>query len=290
MEPPDNSSRPRKPWVAWTLLALGAIERLVGWGGSVDFVLTRWNEPAWVGDVLNAILEYSNLIGLALLVGGFALLIRNERKRNDARYGRDRDEAAPRARLAPEPTPSGDTLRATGTVSDPTPEAALERLLHTGYILASVDKLKDGGFIELCLVAYNASAKTLILSDIRGNPRITLKEGDQEIKEKLGVPDLIRIAPKRQIPPFSEFVLTLHQVVGDRLALLIRGAMRKQGATLDFENLTLEFEPYREPGPKARLKLWDGVSIKDSGPRFSRVMMLRAEGPLIGGQTTGDEQ
>lgn len=271
--------------MAWTLVALGAIERIVGWGGSIDFVLTRWDEPDWVGALMATILAYSNLIGLALLIGGIVLLIRSERRRNDALYGpvKEQFENAPdfaavfEEAAAPDAGPTGgDTLQATGTVSDPPPEVALERLLHTCYILAGVQKLKDGEFIELTIVAYNASPKTLALADVRGNARCTMIEGDKEIREKLGVPDLIRIAPKRQIAPFSEFVMTLHQVVSARQALLILGTMRKKTVTLDLEELRLEFEAYQEPGPRVRLQLWDGVTIGDKGGvRFGRVMMLR---------------
>lgn len=187
-------------------------------------------------------------------------------------------------------TEGGDTLRATGTVSDPTPEAALSRLLHVGYILPSIDKLKDGGFIELCIVAYNASSKTLALSDVRGNIRLTVKDGEEDVVQKLAVPDLIRIAPKRQIAPFSEFVMTLHQTVDERLALLIRGALRKKGSTLELENLMLEFEPYQELGPKVRLPIWDGIRIADSGPRLCRVIMLRVTETISASSTAGDAQ
>lgn len=74
-------------WLAWTLVALGAIERIVGWGGSIDFVLARWDEPAWVGALMGAVVDYSDWLGLALLIGGIVLLIRSERRRNDALYG-----------------------------------------------------------------------------------------------------------------------------------------------------------------------------------------------------------
>ena len=60
-----HSARPKWPaWVGWGLFALGALERIVGWGGSIDFVLARWNEPAWVGSLMGGILQYANLIGL----------------------------------------------------------------------------------------------------------------------------------------------------------------------------------------------------------------------------------
>lgn len=179
---------------------------------------------------------------------------------------------------------TGDTLSATAEVSDPTPGEALGRLLHTSYVLTSVQKLRDANFIELSIVAYNASPKTISLADVRGNARCTMIEGEKEISEKLGVPDLMTIQPKRQIPPFSEFVMTLHQIVSERQSLLIRGTMRKKTVTLDLRELRLEFEPYQEPGgPRARLKLWDGVGISEAnGPRLNRIAMMQT-GMSLGG-------
>ncbi|MFL6743218.1 MAG: hypothetical protein ACJ8E3_04575, partial [Sphingomicrobium sp.] len=268
-------------------------EKIIGWGGSLDFIISRWSDPGWVGTTLRFVAVNSYYFGFVLMAVGLAFIVWNERRRTDRLYGplKDQLENAPDFaamfteavnELPPVPGSGGDTLVATGTVSDPPPGVALERLLHVCYILAGVGKLKDGEFIELTIVAYNASPKTLALADVRGNARCTMIEGDREIAEKLGVPDLIRIAPKRQIPPFSEFVMTLHQVVSARQALLILGTMRKKTVTFDLRELQLEFEPYQEPGPRARLQLWDGVTIGDkSGVRFGRVTMM-STGPATG--------
>lgn len=71
------------PAIGWTLFTLGVVERLIGWGGSIDFILARTGDPGWVGSVLRFIASYSEYLGLLMIVGGFLLILWNERRRHD---------------------------------------------------------------------------------------------------------------------------------------------------------------------------------------------------------------
>lgn len=193
---------------------------------------------------------------------------------------------APRASEPIEPiAASGDTLRATGTVSDPTPEAELGRLLSTCYVMASVDRLKDAEYIEFCVVGYNASPRTLSLANVGGNVRCTFRgEDGVQVEEKLPVPYVVRPGPSGRIEAFSEFVLTVHQPVSAKQSLFIRGTIKKEAVTLDLRGMQVDLKPYLGEGPVARLQLWDGVNIRTvSGPHSNRVNMLSAKVAMFGG-------
>jgi hypothetical protein len=84
---PQQPPKPRLPWrswLGWALFVLGLAERLIGWGGSIDFILARSNDPGWVGDVMRMIGDVSAYIGFAMIVTGVALLLWTERRRVNA--------------------------------------------------------------------------------------------------------------------------------------------------------------------------------------------------------------
>jgi hypothetical protein len=101
------------------------IDRIVGWGGSLDFLISRSEHPGWVGSVLTFLLNPPEIVRLVALLAATYLLILRERRRNDARHAALVEERA----VAAEPpkavevveAPVGDTLVATATVSDPPP-------------------------------------------------------------------------------------------------------------------------------------------------------------------------
>lgn len=66
---------------AWFLLAFAVIERIVGWGGSVDFIIARSEEPGWVGNMWAALQSGSPLFGVIATLVGIYLLTKNDEKR-----------------------------------------------------------------------------------------------------------------------------------------------------------------------------------------------------------------
>jgi len=74
----ESSRRDWRGGTGWALLILGVIERVIGIGGSIDFVLTRSQDPGWVGVVLHRAVEN---VGLLLMLVGVAFIVWNERRR-----------------------------------------------------------------------------------------------------------------------------------------------------------------------------------------------------------------
>lgn len=83
----------RKRWeqLAAAILIIGpyigsvakALDKVVGWGGSIDFIIARSQSPDWVGRVMTFLLDPPELLRLLCLLAGIFLIIRAERGRTD---------------------------------------------------------------------------------------------------------------------------------------------------------------------------------------------------------------
>lgn len=88
MPPPDKPApigTKLPPPIAMVLVVGGLFLDIVGLGGSVDFVLARVDDPAWVGFMLSQLAEYSDAIGTAMLLGGFWLIMRDHQAKVEQR-------------------------------------------------------------------------------------------------------------------------------------------------------------------------------------------------------------
>lgn len=65
-------------------IAGSAIEKIIGWGGSIDFILARSEDPGWVGDIAAMMGSYSDAISYGLLLVGIWFVVWNERRRTNA--------------------------------------------------------------------------------------------------------------------------------------------------------------------------------------------------------------
>lgn len=63
------------------LLVFTITERVVGWGGSIDFLLSRSKDPDWVGAVLKFLVASWDSISSILMLLGVGLIVWNERRR-----------------------------------------------------------------------------------------------------------------------------------------------------------------------------------------------------------------
>lgn len=69
--------------VGWILFALGAAERIIGWGGSLDFLISRSEDPGWVGDVLTFAATNTGYLSFVMMLAGVAFVLWNERRRTE---------------------------------------------------------------------------------------------------------------------------------------------------------------------------------------------------------------
>ncbi len=109
MGEPHETKRPPgwRGWLGWVLFALGAAERIIGWGGSLDFLISRSKDPGWIGDVVNVVVLNTSYLSFFMMLAGVAFIVWNERRRTEklleSRFGGQ--PASPR-HIEIEPRPS----------------------------------------------------------------------------------------------------------------------------------------------------------------------------------------
>jgi hypothetical protein len=77
----ENRRIPRWGWLGWVLFIAGAAEKIIGWGGSLDFLISRSADPGWVGEAVNFIVANPAYLSFAFMLAGLALIVRYERRR-----------------------------------------------------------------------------------------------------------------------------------------------------------------------------------------------------------------
>ena len=238
-----ETEKPRRAYWAWALVVAGGLERLVGWGGSIDFVLARWDEPAWVGNLMTAILDYASVLGLLALVGGFYAIIRNERKRSDTLYGtfKDQLENAPDFAAQFQHALSEGGVVLDGRVFDPPPEE--KSLIYVGVSAVSVVHMTEENRVELCIIAFNGYDCRVKIKQPRNHVMMIYKTSPSEsATEKLSTPVLLTDRGPVVAEPRSEFMMVLHQYLTQTQIASINTALDIGNVTFDLMALEVDVE------------------------------------------------
>lgn len=233
-------TKPKRPFVAWVLLAAGAVERIVGWGGSIDFLLSRWNEPAWVGKVLSVIQQYSNILGLVAFFVGIAALIRHERKRNQYLYGLAsslRDNAAP-----PEPV----TVESSDGIIDSLPfnaQSEARSLIYVGSATVHIARMSEENRAELAIIAFNGYDFPVKITPPRNYIRMSYQTSESETGEEvLSTPILLTDRSPIVAESRSEFMIVLHQYLTQSQIATINSALDISHVTFNLKDLEIYLE------------------------------------------------
>lgn len=249
-------------WVGWSLVALGGIERIIGWGGSVDFILARWNEPAWVGSVMMWILEASNVIGFCLLIAGIALLIRAERRRSDALYG-------VQAQTAVKPNePSGSVTHQSKAATPKPASPGDEHVSHNlwvGKVEPFFEEMHNQGHFSLAVSVINFGTEDVFLKSISGRIKARFRGQDGKISpEEL---PLLKTQERHDMlerfPPRHHGTLLLFQHISSGQAeRIFDAAMHGSGLTLDLRDVRLNFAHNSNPDNREVVELWQGLRLR----------------------------
>jgi len=104
-----NESKPSawRWWLGLLFVAFGAAEKIIGWGGSLDFLISRSRDPDWVGRVFNSIAANPGYLSFLLIMSGVALIVWNERRRTsqllESRFAAAFGHTQTEALFSPEP-------------------------------------------------------------------------------------------------------------------------------------------------------------------------------------------
>ena len=98
--------------------------------GDLDFIVSRINDPGWVGTVIDSIVGIYSAISPILALVGLGLIYLDTRRHRR------------QVTITPATISSGDILTATAALSDPPPRVG-EKGLHVGFMQIDANKLAD---------------------------------------------------------------------------------------------------------------------------------------------------
>jgi hypothetical protein len=237
--------------LAWLQPLWLAIKWLVGRGGDLDFIISRWADPGWVGAVISFFLSPPPWTMLPLLIIGTALILWD--------YSRHRNVAGPS--VAPLKLVPDDEIYSPKVTRGPAP-------LLAGLYLADIDvSLKavqsdHHGEINIRLFNGSTERRTFDLVGVSGH--ITFKAGnlissDPKMNGELPQPT-ISPATVRSGSPQTEWSLILDQRFPSKEAPKVADILRAHPLVFDFTNLDIQIAWRDDPTKVERLTLWGGIS------------------------------
>lgn len=236
---------------AWLQPLWQAIKWLIGRGGDLDFVISRWSDPGWVGAVLSFLLSPPPWMTIPLLIVGTALIAWD--------YFRHRN-AAPAL-----PTPlqvrpaNGDEIYSPTITRGPPPLLFGLYVADIGIDLSAVQTDHHG---QISIRLFNGTGRTFDLAGLSG--RITFRAGnlitgDPLMRGELPEPTIPSNTVK-SVAPQTEWNLTLDQRFPSKEAPKVQDILRAHPLHFDLTNLDIQIAWRDDPTKVERLKLWDGIS------------------------------
>ena len=244
---------------------------LVGYGGSIDFILARSADPGWLAKVVKFFLDPPAVLSLLCLLAGILLIFRAERRRSDALYGPQKlqiestvhDEAP----SAPDEIASDDVdlpldlppVEAPPQVEDDS------QMLWVGKVEPFLeDVLKDDRF-SIAISVVHIGDDDLFLKGISGQILVRFKSPNGSIHPAALSP--LTLMQNHEMmdgfPPRHYGTLSLYQyVTHDMAERIITAAEGKLGVVLDLREVRLIFAHKSQPEKKELLRLWDAVRLK----------------------------
>jgi hypothetical protein len=226
-----------------------AIKWLIGRGGDIDFVVSRWSDPGWVGAVINFLLSPPPWMMIPLLIVGSALIAWD--------YFRHRNPAPPG--LA-----TDDKIYPPTITQGPPP---LLFGLYVADIEIGLKTAQSDHHGEIRIRLFNGTGRALDLVGLSG--RITFKapnlvSADPQMKGELPEPT-ISSKTVRSIAPQNEWALVLDQRFPSKEADKIPVILRAHPLQFDFTLLNIQIAERDDPKKVEQLALWKGIKYERGG-------------------------
>ncbi|MGY2806073.1 hypothetical protein [Bradyrhizobium sp. USDA 4506] len=248
----------------WALLLglltwLQPLGRLIKWGvergGDIDFLISRWSDPGWVGAVIGFILSPPPWMMIPLMIAG-AILIAWD-------YYRHRTVAPPPPHTS-EPPPSDDKIFAPTITQGPAPLLFGLYVADIGIGLKNVQSDHHG---EIRIRLFNGTGHTFDIVSLTGS--ITFKAGnvvssDPQMKGELPTPIISSKTPKSAAPQ-TEWSIVLDQRFPSKEADKIPAILRAHPLHFDLSLLDIQISRRGDLNKVDRLQLWDGIKYERGG-------------------------
>lgn len=227
--------------LGWGLLGLGAIEKAVGWGGSIDFMLARSKDPGWVGTVIKVLADN---LGLLFILAGVAFIVWNERRRTE--------------RLLDSRLPVG-----VGTEEQQAPDTNEEQpiRLFAGKMEPSFEE--DFGAMEMFISVVNLGSTPVRMAHVEGAISLKADGGDSRRREWELPPPTLGHNPTKDGPlehGYHGLFSVVQRFPAEVRALFPDTCGWKPYPSLEFGKLNIMFES-EDRKSTYRLKLWDSIRL-----------------------------
>jgi hypothetical protein len=240
--------------LGWALVIFGAAERIIGWGGSIDFLIARVKDPGWVGAMLKFIQLHSEYLGFAFLLLGLFFIVWNERRRtSDMLEKRVADLQPTIVGTLPEQIEAQE-LTIDGDNFDPPPST--KAMLYAGQAIVSAGDIDSDNRLELVIIAFNGHDFPVNITSVSGHLLIECKAADGEhVSEKMATPVLLTDRTPMIAQPLNEFLIVLHQYVTPANTRAIKAGLELGVVTFDIRNLNIGLVNYNNVSEIVRLPL-----------------------------------
>lgn len=250
----------KRHWRFWIglLVSLQPLWRAVKWlverGGDIDFLVSRWSDPGWVGALITFILSPPPWMMIPLMIAGACFI------------GWDyvRQRKPPPSKSMPPPSPGGDIIYSPTITRGP---SALLFGLYVADISIGLKAVQSDHHGEIKIRLFNGTGRTLDLATLSG--WLTFKAGnlvtsDPQMAGELPQPT-ISSKTSRTAAPQTEWNLIIDQRFPSKEADKIPAILRGHPLNFDLTLLDIQIADHADPKKVERLELWKGIKYERGG-------------------------
>ena len=241
--------------------------------GDLDFVVTRFSDPGWVGTMTSFIVDWYGKLSPVVALVGLALIywdVKRHRKQS-AKITQHSTKSAPAI------APDGNTFfSSTVTVTDPPPLVG-EKGIYVGRTLIEAHNLSADLVMDIVIIGFNASGRPIRVREVSGFVSFVAKHIDgQSEAVKLPTPRvLVERGPADEVKNLEEFMVIIEQRVPKVVAEQILASAEQKHAEFYFDELDIVVE---SEGSKMRLPVWSAITLKKPWEKYSVGRIIQAKG------------
>jgi len=256
----------RRHWIGIAAVAtlihpvFTVLRTLVQWGGDVDFIVSRMQDPGWVGAMLQWIVDPPGWAVTLMLLCGIALLVWEVRRKRQVPAAGGGDAA-----LLEHARQLAERGRAALSLAIPQPSErdrvcrALRAGIYVGRMSVSAENLETGDILDIGIIAFNGTGQRIFVHRVRGHIGLKFYDAALIEQDQLPTPSIFEFHySTTSIDPNTEFTIRLHQVIPQNMKARFLRVFEGDAVALYFDKLDVVMKS--DPsGDEVTLKLWDGL-------------------------------
>lgn len=259
------------PFLKWT-------EKVVGWGGSIDFLISRSEEPDWVGTVLEILLNPPLWLQFSFLLFAVSKFLSTSIQRQI-------EERVPTTLTAEaiQSVIDGEGVVIDGGTFDT--EAEERGLIYVGSATVHIDRMTEENRAEIAIIAFNGHDFPVKITAPRNHIRISYQTSESETAEdSLSTPILLTDRGPVVAAARSEFMIVLHQYLTSAQIAAINSGLDIAHVTFNLLNLENDLESDGDRGAVFRVPFtrYPNVSLAKAGEYKNNYTIFAWASAVIG--------